>query len=274
MLIYRDRYNALTLLQGIKLATWALTYKTLVGAWCHRFVGRVCALPSFLVGWRGGVLRGVSPLYRSKVSLIGVRQRAGRRPALPRLTGQLRARVSGVLLGGALIHPQVTGGLVLCYRSSQLRVLEASEVRVRERERGPVDAVIPGSAGGDVEALEGVVGVGGAGRPAAATAVSHRVQRGVVRGQLLCRDGRGDGGGSSCVSTGWRQRARADDKQTSGSHTMTRMNEGDVSPEPLTLIITQMFYISSRRYCEGYASSLHMLFLLRTFSMIDHYTWI
>lgn len=61
---------------------------------------------------------------------------------------------------------------------------------MRQRERGAVDAVVPRSAGGGGEALEGVVGVGGAGRPAAAAAVGHRVHGGVVWGQLL----RGDGG--------------------------------------------------------------------------------
>lgn len=131
------------------------------------------------------MLRGVSPLYRPVIALVGVRQRAGRRPALPRLIGQIPAGVSGVLLGGVLVGPRLAGRLDLCYRPGQLRVLEAGQVRVREGKRMPVDAVVPGPAGGDGEALEGVVGVGGAGRPAAAAAVSHGVQRGVVRGQLL-----------------------------------------------------------------------------------------
>lgn len=188
-------------LQGIKLATWALTYQALLCAWCHRFVDRVCALPSFLVGWRGGVLRGVSPFYRPVISLICVWQWAGGRPALPRLIGQLRAGVSGVLLGGALARPCVTGGLHFCYCSSELRVLEAGQVCVRERKRVPMDAVVPGPAGGGVEALEGVMGVGGAGRPAAATAVGHRVLRGVVGSQLLRWDGGGESVGSCYISS-------------------------------------------------------------------------
>lgn len=151
------------------------------------------------------MLRGVSPLYRPIIPLVGVRQRAGRRPALPRLTGQLRAGVSGVRLGGggggALVRPSVTRGLDLGYGPGQVRVLEAAQVRVRERQRVAVDAVVPGPAGGGGEALEGVVGVGGAGRPAAAAAVGHRVQRVVVWGQLLCRDGGGEGGGSTHVSS-------------------------------------------------------------------------
>lgn len=142
------------------------------------------------------MLRGVSPLYRPIIPLVGVRQRAGRRPALPRLIGQIRAGVSGVMLSRILVGPPVTRALDLSYWPGQLRVLEAAQVRVREGERVPVDAVVPGPAGGDGEALEGVVGVGGAGRPAAAAAVGYRVQRGVVRGQLLCRDGGGEGGGS------------------------------------------------------------------------------
>lgn len=44
------------------------------------------------------MLRVVSPLYRPVITLVGVRQRAGRRPALPRLIGQLRAGVSQVFL--------------------------------------------------------------------------------------------------------------------------------------------------------------------------------
>lgn len=147
------------------------------------------------------MLRGVSPLYRPIIPLVGVRQRAGRRPALPRLTGQLRAGVSGVWLGGALVGPGVTRGLDLGDRPGQLHVLEAAQVRVRQRQRVPVDAVVPGPAGGGGEALEGVVRVGGAGRPAAAAAVGHRVQRVVVWGQLLCRDGGGEGGGSGHVSS-------------------------------------------------------------------------
>lgn len=147
------------------------------------------------------MLRGVPPLYRPVIALIGVRQRAGRRPALPRLIGQIRAGVSGVMPGGVLVCPRVTRGLDLCYRPGQLRVLEAAEVRVREGERVPVDAVVPGTAGRGGEALEGVVGVGGAGRPAAPAAVGYGVQRGVVRGQLLCRDRGGEGGGSGCVSS-------------------------------------------------------------------------
>ena len=132
------------------------------------------------------MLRGVSPLYRPVIPLVGVRQRAGRRPALPRLIGQVRAGVSGVLLGGGvLVRPRLSGGLDLRYGTGQLRVLEGAQVRVREGERVPVDAVVPGPAGGGGEALEGVVGVGGAGRPAAAAAVGHGVERGVVLGQLL-----------------------------------------------------------------------------------------
>lgn len=65
----------------------------------------------------------------------------------------------------------------------------------------PVDAVVPGPAGGGGQALEGVVGVGGAGRPAAAAAVGHRVHRGVIRGQLLCGGGGGEGRGSCYVSS-------------------------------------------------------------------------
>lgn len=93
-----------------------------------------------------------------------------------------------MLLGsnGVLVRPRLSGSLDLRYRPGQLRVLEAAQVRVREGERMPVDAVVPGPAGGDGEALEGVVGVGGARGPAAPAAVGHRVQGGVVRGQLLC----------------------------------------------------------------------------------------
>lgn len=95
--------------------------------------------------------------------------------------------------------PRGSGGLHLRYRPGQLRVLESAQVRVRQGERGAVDAVVPGSAGGGGEALEGVVGVRGAGRPAAAAAVGHRVHGGVVRGQLL----RGERGaeGSEWVSS-------------------------------------------------------------------------
>lgn len=85
----------------------------------------VCALRSFLIGWRGGMLRGVSPLYRAVIPLVGVGQRAGRRPALPRLVGEVGAGVSGVLLGGTvLVHPGLRGGLDLGDGSGQLRVLE------------------------------------------------------------------------------------------------------------------------------------------------------
>lgn len=98
-----------------------------------------------------------------------------------------------LLGGGVLIRPRLSGGLHLRYRPGQLRVLKASQVCVRE---DAVDAVVPGPAGGGGEALEGVVGVGGAGRPAAAAAVGHGVKRGVVRGQLLRRGGGGEGGAS------------------------------------------------------------------------------
>ncbi len=206
---YPDNHTPPLCLQGMQLVTWPLTYQALLCAWRHRFVDRICALPSFLVGWRGGVLRGVSPLYRPIIALVGVRQRAGRRPALPRLIGQIRAGVSGVLLGGVLVRPRVTDGLDLRYRPGQLRVLEAAQVRVGE----PVDAVVPGPAGRGGEALEGVVGVGGAGRPAAAAAVSHRVQRGVVRGQLLCRGGGGEGGGSRWVSSSQRRGTTVDKRE-------------------------------------------------------------
>lgn len=109
------------------------------------------------------MLRGVAPLYRPVIPLVGVGQRAGRRPALPRLTGQVRAGVSGVLLySGVLIGPHLSGGLDLSDRPGQLGVLEASEVGVRQGERVPVDTVVPGPAGGGGEALERVVGVGGA----------------------------------------------------------------------------------------------------------------
>lgn len=43
-----------------------------------------------------------------------------------------------------------------------------------------IDAVVPGPAGGGGVALEGFVGVGGAGRPAASAAVCYRVQGGEV----------------------------------------------------------------------------------------------
>lgn len=93
-----------------------------------------------------------------------------------------------MLLGsnGVLVRPRLSGSLDLRYRPGQLRVLEAAQVRVREGEWMPVDAVVPGPAGRDGEALERVVGVGGARSPAAPAAVGHRVQGGVVRGQLLC----------------------------------------------------------------------------------------
>lgn len=194
-----DHCYSVLCLQGIKLASCSLTYQALLCAWCHRFVGRVCALPSFLFGWWGGVLRGVSPLYRPVIPLVGVRERAGRRPALPALIGQVWTRVSGVLPGTAVARPHGPGSLGLRYRPGHLRVLE-----VGQSKRVAVDAVVPGPAGGGGEALEGVVGVGGAGRPAAAPAVGHRVQRGVVVGQLLCRDGRSEGGGSCRVSPSWR----------------------------------------------------------------------
>lgn len=67
----------------------------------------------------------------------------------------------------------MTRRLHLRYWPGQLRVLEGAQVRVREGERVSVDAVIPGPAGGRGQTLEGVVGVGGAGRPAAAAAVCH-----------------------------------------------------------------------------------------------------
>lgn len=67
-----------------------------------------------------------------------------------------------------------------------------------------VDAVIPGPARGWGQALEGVVGVGRAGRPAATAAVSHRVQRGVVLGQFLRGDGGGEGRGSGHVASSQR----------------------------------------------------------------------
>lgn len=75
--------------------------------------------------------------------------------------------------GGVLVGPGVRGGLHLGDGRGQLRVLVAGQVRVWQGQRVPVDAVVPGSAGGRREALEGVVGVGGAGRPAAAAAVGH-----------------------------------------------------------------------------------------------------
>lgn len=99
-----------------------------------------------------------------------------------------------LLSSSVLIGPRLSGGLNLSDRPGQLGVLEASEVGVRQGERVPVDAVVPGSARRGGEALERVVGVGGARRPAAATAVSHRVNRGVVWGQLLRRGGRGERG--------------------------------------------------------------------------------
>lgn len=99
-------------------------------------------------------------------------------------------------------------GLHLRDRPGQLRVLEAAQVGVREGERVPVDAVVPGPAGGVGEALEGVVGVGGAGGPAAAAAVGHRVQG----GQLLRRDGGGEGGGSCHVAPSHRRRADANER--------------------------------------------------------------
>lgn len=78
-----------------------------------------------------------------------------------------------------------------------------------------MDAVVPGPAGGGGEALEGVMGVGGAGRPAAAAAVGHRVERGVVWGQLLRRGGRGERGGSWDVSSSQRQRTTVDKRVNS-----------------------------------------------------------
>lgn len=99
-----------------------------------------------------------------------------------------------LLNGGVLVGPRLSGGLDLSDWPGQLGVLEASEVGVRQGERVSVDAVVPGSAGRGGEALERVVGVGGARRPAAATAVGHRVDRGVVWGQLLRRGGRGERG--------------------------------------------------------------------------------
>lgn len=147
------------------------------------------------------MLRGVSPLYRPIIPLVGVGQRAGRRPALPRLVGRLRAGVPAVLLGAALVGPGVSRRLHLGDGPGQLHVLEAAQVRVRERQRVAVDAVVPGPAGGGREALEGVVGVGGAGRPAAAATVGHRVQGVVVWGQLLRGDGGGEGGGSRHVAS-------------------------------------------------------------------------
>lgn len=147
------------------------------------------------------MLRGVSALYRPVIPLVGVRQRARRRPALPRLIGQIRAGVSGVLLGGAVICPRVTHGLDLRYRPGQLCVLETAQVCVREGKRVPMDAMVPGPTRGGREALEGVVGVRGAGRPAAPAAVGHRVQGGVVWGQLLRGGGGGEGGGSRYISS-------------------------------------------------------------------------
>lgn len=172
----------------------------------------VCALPAFLMGWRGGMLRGVSPLYRAVIPLVGVRQRAGRRPALPRLGGEVGAGVPGVLLGGGvLVHPRLSGRLDLGDGSGQLRVLEPPQVC--EGERVAVDAVVPGPAGGGGQALEGVVGVGGAGGPAAAAAVGHGVQRGVVRGQLLRGGGRGEGGAAWDVASRQRRRVTADQQE-------------------------------------------------------------
>lgn len=148
------------------------------------------------------MLRGVSPLHRPIIPLVGVRQRAGRRPALPRLIGQIGAGLSGVMLGGVLVGKRVSRRrLHLRDGAGQVCVLEAAQVCVGEGHRVPVDAVVPGPAGGGGEALEGVVGVGGAGRPAAPPAVPHRVQRGVVRGQLLRGDGGGEGGGLIRVSS-------------------------------------------------------------------------
>lgn len=169
----------------------------------------VRALPAFLAGGRGGMLRGVSPLYRAVIALVGVGQRAGRRPALPRLVGEVGAGVPGVLLGGGVLaHPRLSGRLDLGDGAGQLRVLERPQVR--EGERVAVDAVVPGPAGGGRQALEGVVGVGGAGGPAAAAAVGHRVQRGVVRGQLLRGGGRGEGGAARDVASRQRRRVTAE----------------------------------------------------------------
>lgn len=169
----------------------------------------VRALPAFLAGGRGGMLRGVSPLYRAVIALVGVGQRAGRRPALPRLVGEVGAGVPGVLLGGGvLVHPRLSGRLDLGDGAGQLRVLERPQVR--EGERVAVDAVVPGPAGGGRQALEGVVGVGGAGGPAAAAAVGHRVQGGVVRGQLLRGGGRGEGGAARDVASRQRRRVTAE----------------------------------------------------------------
>lgn len=169
----------------------------------------VRALPSVLVGGRGGVLRGVAPLYGAVIPLVGVGQRAGGGPALPRVAGQVGAGVPGVLPGrrAVLAHPGLRGRLDLGDGAGQLRVLEAAQVR--QGRRGPVDAVVPGPAGGGRQALEGVVGVGGAGGPAAAPAVGHRVQGGVVRGQLL-RGGRGgEGGAAGGVASSQRRRVTA-----------------------------------------------------------------
>lgn len=109
--------------------------------------------------------------------------------------------------GGVFVGPRLSGGLDFRDGPGQLRVLEASQVCVRQGERVAVDAVVPGPTGGGGEALEGVVGVGGARRPAAAAAVGHRVQGGVVRGQLLRRGGGGEGGASQRVAPSRRQRA-------------------------------------------------------------------
>lgn len=67
-----------------------------------------------------------------------------------------------LLNGGVLVGPRLSGGLDLSDWPGQLGVLEASEVGVRQGERVSVDAVVPGSAGRGGEALERVVGVGGA----------------------------------------------------------------------------------------------------------------
>lgn len=170
----------------------------------------VRALPAFLAGGRGGMLRGVSPLYRAVIPLVGVGERAGRRPALPRLVGEVGAGVPGVLPGGGgvLAHPRLRGRLDLGDGPGQLRVLERAQVR--EGERVAVDAVVPGPAGGGRQALEGVVGVGGAGGPAAAAAVGHRVQRGVVRGQLLRGGRRGEGGAARDVASRQRRGVTAE----------------------------------------------------------------
>lgn len=110
-----------------------------------------------------------------------------------------------MLLGGTVfVHPGLSGGLDLGDGSGQLRVLEPPQVC--EGKRVAVDAVVPGPAGGGRQVLEGVVGVGGAGGPTAAAAVGHRVQRGVVRGQLFCGGRGGEGGAAWDISSSQRRR--------------------------------------------------------------------